>query len=99
MFRDITVKLYVYGNVMPGEFPRIEVQPVVRNLYLVSVNNFLSKDTVFVTQAITPRRVVHCSHAIQETCGQTTKTAVSQRCVVLLRYDVLNPKAEIFETS
>ena len=48
MSRDVTVELNVHSDVMPGEFPRVEVQPVIWYLYLVSVDNLLLKDTISV---------------------------------------------------
>lgn len=95
----MTVELNVHGDIVPGEFPRVEVQPVIWYLHLVSVHNLLLKDTISVTQAITPSRVVQSGHAVKETCSQPAETAIAQGSVMLLRYDIFNSEAQVFETS
>ena len=59
---DLAVELNVNYNVMALELPWVEVQPVVGNFDLVSVDNLLLKDTVAVAQAVTPGRVVERGH-------------------------------------
>ena len=95
----MTVELNVHGNIVPWEFPRIEVQPVIWYLHLVSVHNLLLKDTIPVTEAITPSRVVQSGHAVKETCSQPAEAAIAQSRVMLLRYDIFNSEAQFFETS
>lgn len=46
---DIAVELYVHSDVVSGEFPRIEIQPVVWNFYLVSIHDFLLEYAVPVS--------------------------------------------------
>lgn len=82
--RNITVELNVHSDIVPGKFPRVEVQPIIWYLHLVSVHNLLLKDTVPVTQAITPGRVVQGGHAVKETCSQPAETAIAQSSVMLL---------------
>ena len=84
MSRDITVELNVYGDVMSGKFPRVEVQPIVRDLYLKTVDDFLLKDTVSVTQAISPGGVIQGSHTVEKTRSQPAETAVAESGVMLL---------------
>ena len=83
----------VHGDIVSGKFPRVEVQPIVRYLYLISVDNFLLKDTISITQAISPGRIIQRSHTVKETRSQTTETAVAESSVMLLGYDILDPEA------
>ena len=82
--RDITVELNVYSDVMSRKFPRVEVQPIVWNLYLKTVDYFLLKDTISVTQAISPGRIIQRSHAVEKTRSQPAETAVAESSVMLL---------------
>lgn len=84
MSRDVTVELNVHRDIVPGEFPRVEVQPIVWYLYLVSVDNLLLEDTISVTQTISPGRVVQSGHAVKETCSQAAEAAVAEGSVMLL---------------
>ena len=99
MSRDITVELNVHGDIVPGKFPRVKVQPIIWYLYLISVDNLLLEDAISVTQAISPSRVVQGGHAVKETCSQPTEAAIAESSVVLLRYDILDSEAEVFKTS
>ena len=83
----------VHSDIVPGKFPRVEVQPIVWYLYLISVDNFLLKDTISITQAISPGRIIQCSHTVKKTCSQPAETAVAESSVMLLGYDILNPEA------
>jgi len=49
---------YINHNIMPGEFPRIEVKPVIWNLNLVPIHDFLLEDTISISQTVAPGRVV-----------------------------------------
>ena len=80
----MTVELDTDGDIVPGKFPRIEVQPIIRYLYLVSVDDLLLKDTISVTQTVSPGRVVQGGHAIEEARSQPAETAVAESSVMLL---------------
>ncbi len=84
MSRDITVELNVHCDIVPGKFPRIEIQPIIWNLDLVSVDNLLLEDAISVTQAISPGRVVQCGHTVKKTRSQSAETAVAESSVMLL---------------
>ena len=99
MSRDITVELNVYSDVMSRKFPRVEVQPIVWNLYLKPIDNFLLKDTISVTQAISPGGVIQRSHTVEKTRSQPAETAVAESSVMLLRYDIFDSEAKVFKTS
>ena len=93
---NISVELYVDGHIMSREFPRVEVQPVIRDLNLVSINELLLKNTISVAKSISPCWHVHSGHTVQKAGCKTTKATVTKRCIVLLRYDIFNPEAQFF---
>lgn len=63
---NVTVKLDVDGNIVSRELPGIEVEPVIGNLNLVSVDNLLLEDTISVSQTIAPGRVVERGETVQK---------------------------------
>ena len=69
---------------MSRELPGVEIEPVIRNLDLISIDNFLLEDTVSVAEPISPRRVVQRSHTVKEARRKSAKTTVSKSSVVLL---------------
>ena len=80
----MTVELNVHSDIVSGELPRVEVQPIIWYFYLVSVDNLLLEDTISVTQAISPSRIVQRGHTVKETCSQPAKTAITKSSVMLL---------------
>ena len=82
---------------MSRELPRVEIKPVVRDLDLIAIDDLLLEDTVAVPQAVAPGGVVQRGQGVQETRSQTTKAAVTQRGVVLLLDDILDPETEFRE--
>lgn len=99
MSRYITVELNIHRDIVSGKFPRVEVQPIVWYLHLVSVDNLLLEDTISVTQPISPGRVIQRGHAVKETGSQAAEAAVAEGSVMLLRYNILDSEAKILETS
>ena len=69
---------------MPGELPGVEVEPVIRNLDLISIDNFLLEDTVSVAEPISPRRIVQSGHTVKEARRKSAKTTISKGSVMLL---------------
>jgi hypothetical protein len=84
---------------MSWEFPGIEIKPVVRNLNLVPVNNFLLEDTIAVSQSITPSWVVEGCQGVQETSSQSTETTISKCSIVLLVDNVFDTETKILKTT
>jgi hypothetical protein len=41
-----------------GKLPGVEVQPIVWNLDLVTIDNFLLEDTISVSQTVSPSGIV-----------------------------------------
>jgi len=82
---------------MSWEFPRIEVEPVIRNLNLISIYNLLLEDSISVSQSVSPGRVVQRGKRVQETSSKTTETPVSKCSIVFLFNDVLNAETKVIE--
>lgn len=82
---------------MTRELPRVEVEPVVWDLDLVTVDDLLLEDTVSVTQTVAPRGVVERGETVQEAGSQTAQTTVAQSGVVLLLDNVLDTEAQTLE--
>lgn len=96
-FVHVAIELDIDRDIMALEFPGVEVQPVIWNFDLVSVDNFLLEDTISVAEPVAPSRVVERSHRIEETGGETTKTAIPERSIVLLLNDVFHAEAHLAE--
>lgn len=58
---------HIYNNIMSWKLPWIEVKPVIGDLNLVSIHNLLLKNTISVSQSITPSWVVEGRQRVQET--------------------------------
>ena len=59
-------------------------KPVIWNLFLIAVLNFLLKHTVAVTNTAAVCRIAQGCQRIQEAGCQSSQTAISQSCVRLL---------------
>ncbi len=69
----------------PRRFPGISTkQPVIRFFHLLPVFNFLVKDAVLISNAVSFGRYRHGGHGIQETGRQTAKTPIAQPRVEFL---------------
>jgi hypothetical protein len=68
---------YINRYIVARKLPWVEVEPVVRYLDLISIDNLLLENTIPVSQTITPGGEVEGSQAIEETGGKATKTAIS----------------------
>ena len=89
----MTVELNVHSDIVPRKLPRVEVQPIIWYLDLISVDDFLLEDTISVTQAIPPSRIIQRSHAVKKTRSQPAEAAVAESSVMLLGYDILDSEA------
>lgn len=55
VFFNVSIKSYLIGDVSSLNFPRISLaKPEVRRLDLVSINDSLFKDTIVVSDTVTP---------------------------------------------
>lgn len=89
----MAIKLNVNSDIVPRELPWVEIEPVIGDLNLISIDNLLLKDTIPVPKPIAPSRKVHRRHTIEEARGESSKTTISKRCIMFLGNDVLNSKA------
>lgn len=84
---------------MTGELPGVEVEPVIGDLDLVTIDNLLLEDTVPVAQAITPGGVVQGRKTVEETGGKSAETSVTEGSIVFLLDDVFDTESEIRQTG
>jgi hypothetical protein len=94
----MAIELNVYCDIMPGKLPRVEVKPVIWYFNLEPIDKLLLEDTIFVAQAITPRRVIHSGHGIEKACCETSEATIAKGSVVLLRYDIFDSESQILES-
>jgi hypothetical protein len=78
--------------------PGVEVEPVVRNLHLISIHNLLTENTVAVPESVTPCRIVQCGERVEEAGGKATKTTITQSSVTFLLNDVFHAESKIGQT-
>jgi len=86
---------YINDDIMSRELPWIEVQPIVRDLDLISIYDFLLENTITVSQSVAPRRVVQRGQTVEETSRKTAQTSITKRSVVLLLDNILDTEAKV----
>lgn len=91
------VELDIDRDIVSWEFPWVEVQPVVRDLDLIAVFNLLFEDTISISKTVAPSGIIQRSHAVEEACCKSAKTAIAQRRVVFLIDDILDAEAQILQ--
>lgn len=90
---------YIDGHVVTRKLPRVEVKPVIGDLDLVAVDDFLLEDTVAIPQTIAPGWKVERGKAVEETSGKSAETAVSKGGITLLTDDIFYSEAKIRESG
>ena len=71
------------------------LKPVIRNLYLVAIKNFLLKQTVLITDgAAMTWKTQRCNRVNKAGC-QTTETTIAKACIWLLWLEVSQFKAQL----
>lgn len=93
IFPHVAIELDINSDIVPRELPRVEIEPVIGDLNLISIDNFLFEDTISVPESVSPSRKVHRRHAIEEARGKSSKATISKRCIMFLGNNVLNSKA------
>ena len=95
---DISTKAYFFCVLFTAYFKRISFfQPVIRNLYLISIFDFLFEHSVTVTDSTSVCRIVQCCKRIKETCCKTSKTAVSKSRIRLLVFNHVQINIHLFQ--
>ena len=83
-FSYLAVEMNLVFNVDTLDFPRISVtQPIIWNLNLKTVFDNLLKDSVVISDTISPSRIVKRCERIQEAGCQSSQTSISQGCIDL----------------
>ena len=96
----LTIKANLYGLVWLPELPGKAIsQPVIRNLYLLVVDDLLLKEAVLVTDTATMSRQAQRSHGIHEAGCQTAKAAVAETCIRLLGIEIIQIKIQLLQHS
>ena len=81
-----------------AQFKRIAVhQPVIGNLYLITVADFLLEHAITITDTTAVCGISQRCQGIQETCCQTSKTTVTQCCIRLLVFDQVQIQSQFFQ--
>lgn len=83
---------------MSREFPRVEVQPVIRHLHLVPIMDLLFEDTIAIPQPIPPAGIVQTRQAVQEASRQSPQTTVTECGIMFLLDDILHLEPEPVHT-
>lgn len=86
---------HIYNNVVSWKLPRIEVQPIVRNLNLVTIDDLLLEDPISISQPVAPSGVIQRCQRVEETRREPSQTTISKRSVMLLLDNILNPEPEL----
>ena len=95
---DISTKAYFFCVLFTAYFKRISFfQPVIRNLYLISIFDFLFEHTITITDSTSVCRIVQCCKRIKETGCKTSKTAVSKSRIRLLVFNHVQINIHLFQ--
>jgi hypothetical protein len=78
-----------------GEFPGVEIKPVIGHFDLVAIDNLLLENTISISQTISPGGIVERGQAVEEAGSKSTQATVSESCVMLLFDDVFNPETQV----
>lgn len=94
----LTTGTYIDRHIVAWELPGIEVEPVVRDLDLITVDDLLLENAITVPQTVAPCRVIKGGETVEEASSKTAQTTVSESGIILLLDDVLNAETKITET-
>ena len=92
---NIAAEFDFYSVFISLDAPRVAVfQPVIGRFHLITVFDFLFKNTIVVADTAAISRQLQCGQGIQETCSQTPQTAVTQTRIGfrVLYHIVINAK-------
>lgn len=71
------VLTYIHSDVVSRELPGVKVEPIIGNLDLIPVDDFLLEDAVSVPQTIAPGGVAQGRQAVEEASRETAEAAIS----------------------
>src|SRR5438034_10450020 len=86
----VTAEVHIESNVRPGDFPRIaQTQPLIRDLQLPTITDFLIEDAKFVANSITNRGDLHRCHRFHEACSETAQTSVTNARLLFMLDEIV----------
>ena len=95
----IAAEFHHFRILRSAQFKRIAVhQPVIGNLYLITVADFLLEHAITITDTAAVCGISQRCQGIQETCCQTSKTTVTQCCIRLLVFDQVQIQSQFFQS-
>src|SRR6266545_4963226 len=90
-----SVELYRMEVLLPVQLPGVPVpEPVVRDLLLRAIDDFLTEDAVFIPDAVAVGGDGHGGHGVQKTGSEPTEPAVAEAGILLLVAQVIEVVAE-----
>ena len=96
MHTDIATEFHDLRILRSAQFERITIhQPVIGNLYLITVADLLLEHTITITDTAAICRISQSRQGIQEACRQTTQAAVAQCCIRLLILDQVQIQSQL----
>ena len=99
MHTDIATEFHNFRILRSAQFERITIhQPVIGNLYLITVADFLLEHTITITDTAAICRISQRCQGIQETCCQTSQSTVTQCCIRLLVLDQVQIQSQFFQS-
>ena len=99
MHTDIATEFHNFRILRSAQFERITIhQPVIGNLYLITVADLLLEHTITITDTAAICRISQRCQGIQETCCQTSQSTVTQCCIRLLVLDQVQIQSQFFQS-
>ena len=96
----MTIESDLVCDILPFDLPWVTLsQPKIRNLHLVTILKGLSEDTILISNTITPGWDLESSERIEEACGESSKTTVSECSIMFLLIELLKIVTHIHEGS
>ena len=72
-------------------------KPIIWNFTLKTITNLLLKHTITITNTTTICRVSQRRKRVKKTCGKTSQSAVSKRCIRLLVLNHIDVKSKLLK--
>ena len=91
----MTAEMDDFREFRTADLPRISrAEPVIRLLNLAVIFDLLFEDTEIITDPVSVSGKLEGRHGIEETCGKTSETAVSESGIHLLFAQFVNIEPE-----
>ena len=73
------------------------LEPVIRDLYLLTVHDLLLKHTVFITNSTAVSRIIQCGQGFNEAGCQTAKAAIAKSRIRLLVFHDIDIQSHLLK--